>query len=60
MTETQAEAALPADAKWSCSFGNAGEGGYRAYFQAPSGKRYVVANGPWDAFAPFNWSVTEA
>lgn len=45
--ETAAE--VPADAKWSCSFGNPGESGYVEYYRTPAGERWIVANGSWDS-----------
>ncbi|HTI81788.1 MAG TPA: hypothetical protein VL614_15170 [Acetobacteraceae bacterium] len=44
---TEALKALPADAKWSCSFGNPGEGGYTEYHRTPAGERWIVSNGPY-------------
>ena len=47
MTHEQAVRLLPADAKWSASFGNPGEGGYVEYHRRPDGERWQVSNGPW-------------
>ncbi len=49
MTLSEAEDQIPDDAQWTASFGNAGELGYRAYFRAKDGTRYVLSNGPFDA-----------
>lgn len=46
---SEAAAQLPADAKWSSSFGYPGEGGYSEYHRDHDGNRYVIQNGPWDA-----------
>jgi hypothetical protein len=54
---SDAAAQLPADAKWSCSFGYPGEGGYSEYHRDTTGKRYVISNGKWNAIAPFDWTV---
>ena len=48
MTYAQATAQLPANAKWSCSFGNPGEGGYTEYHRDAAGNRYEISNGRWD------------
>jgi hypothetical protein len=48
MTYSQATAKLPDHARWSCSFGNPGEGGYVEIYRDASGNRYVLANGTWD------------
>ena len=47
LTQAQARALIPADAKLSSSFGNPGEGGYVEYFTRPSGQRWALSNGPW-------------
>lgn len=47
MTRKEAYAALPANAKWSCSFGYPGEGGFSERFKTPEGKRYEISNGRW-------------
>lgn len=60
MTQTQAYDTLPAGAKWSSSFGNPGEGGYTEFWRTAEGKRYVVANGKYDAISPFLWTVEQA
>lgn len=57
MTNAEARAAIPADATWSSSFGNPGEGGFTEYFRQADGTRWVLANGPWNAIEPFNWTV---
>ena len=46
-TRSEAIQALPYGAKWSCSFGNPGEGGYVEYYRAPDGRRWQVSNGPY-------------
>ena len=57
MTQNEALALLPADAKWSCSFGNAGEGAFVEHYRTPDGYRWIVSNGnSYLGFAPFNWS----
>lgn len=47
MTQKQAYAQLPPDAKWSCCFGNPGDGGFSERFKTPDGKRYEISNGRW-------------
>jgi hypothetical protein len=49
MTYQQITETLPANAEWSCSFGNPGEGGYTEYHRTPDGTRYVISNGSWDS-----------
>lgn len=44
---TAAYELLPTDAKWSCSFGNPGEGNFTEYFRTPNGDRWVISNGRW-------------
>lgn len=46
MTQQDAYRLLPKDAKWSCSFGNPGEGGFTEYHRTPAGDRWIVSNGP--------------
>lgn len=48
MTYAQATANLPADAQWSCSFGNPGEGGYVEYHRDSKGRRHEISNGRWN------------
>ena len=48
MTYSQAAAKLPADAKWSASFGNPGFWGYVEYHRDDAANRYILANGHWD------------
>lgn len=57
MTYDDALDSLPADAKWSCSFGYPGEGGCNIYYRTPDGATYVVSNGAWNAVRPFKWVV---
>jgi hypothetical protein len=57
MIYSEAKALLPANTKWSSSFGNPGEGGYVEYWRDPNGVRYVVSNGDWLACAPFDWAT---
>ena len=58
-TYSEARNALPADAKWSCSFGYPGEGGYSEYWRV-DGKRFEVSNGSGQfVFAPFVWTVVD-
>jgi len=56
LTQDQALAQLPSDAKWSSSFGNPGEGGFSEYYRTPDGQRYCISNGPWDGGAN-EWSI---
>ena len=58
MTYNEVFASLPRDAKWSSCFGYPGGGGYVEYHRDSRGVRYVVSNGDWMAFEPFDWSVT--
>lgn len=63
MTYAQAIATLPSTARWSCSFGYPGEGGFREYFHGPRpdgrpGRRtYIIGNGQWFDLRPFRFSV---
>lgn len=50
---------LPADAEWSCSFGNPGEGGFVEYYRTPSGEKWVIFNGPYDIFR-LDWGCQRA
>ena len=55
-TYQEAAAQLPADAKWSSSFGNPGEGGYTEYHHQPDGTRWIIGNGPWHLIeCEFDW-----
>lgn len=49
MTYAQVVATLPDHAKWSCSFGNPGEGGYCEIHRDEFGNRYILTNGDWDS-----------
>jgi len=49
-TYNEATAMLPADAKWSCSFGYPGETGYVEYFRDRANNRFVIENGKWSDF----------
>lgn len=60
MTYQQAVATLPADAKWSSSFGYPGQGGYSEYHRTPDGQRFEIANGTYLDFEPFTWTVKVA
>jgi hypothetical protein len=44
---SQARAALPIDAIWSCSFGYPGNSGFTEYYRDASGQRWTISNGPW-------------
>ncbi len=58
MATTRSEAVqdLPYGAKWSCSFGNPGEGGYVEYYRAPNGDQWQVSNGPYHLCCwEFDW-----
>jgi hypothetical protein len=46
-TYSEAAAQLPADAKWSSSFGYPGCSGYAEYHRTQDGRRYVIENGQW-------------
>ena len=52
----EALAQVPEDAKWSSSFGYAGEGGFVEYWRRPNGQRYTISNGSYEAFSPFTWT----
>jgi hypothetical protein len=56
----QAINSLGVDTKWSCSFGNPGEGGYVEYRRDQAGKRYAVSNGDYMAQRPFTWTAQTA
>ena len=60
MTYNEIIAQLPADTKWSSSFGYPGEGGYCEYHRDAQGKRYIIQNGDYMAVRPFAWTVREA
>jgi hypothetical protein len=49
MTLNEAEALLPKDAKWSCSFGCPGVGGFVEYHRTTDGTRWIIFNHPDDA-----------
>lgn len=56
LTYSDAARKLPADAKWSCSFGNPGCGGYVEYHRTAAGERWKISNGPYDMPAClFEW-----
>ena len=55
MSRNEAYSLLPADAKWSCSFGYPGEGGFTEYYRDAKGERWVIKNGPWSGFGD-EWS----
>jgi hypothetical protein len=59
-TYAQAAAQLPVEAKWSCSFGNPGEGGFSEHHRTPSGDLWTLSNGPYMDFAPFTWKCERA
>lgn len=59
MTYSEAIETLPANAKWSSSFGNPGEGGYTEFHRTPDGTRYIIGNGTWMDFEPFIWTARE-
>ncbi len=44
---TEAYKLLPADAKWSCSFGNPGESNFNEIYRTPGGDRWVISNGQY-------------
>ena len=56
-TYQEAAAQLPADAKWSSSFGNPGEGGYIECHRQPDGTCWIIGNGPWHLIdeCKFDW-----
>jgi len=56
---SDAAAQLPADARWSASFGNPGEGGYCEYHRDQAGRRYIISNGKWCDLGT-EWTVQEA
>jgi hypothetical protein len=56
----QALNSLGIETKWSCSFGNPGEGGYTEFRRDAMGRRYTISNGSYLDFAPFNWTATKA
>ena len=58
MTQTQAYDLLPANAEWSCSFGNPGEGGFNEFYRTPDGKRWIISNGSYGLFAP-EWNCQQ-
>jgi hypothetical protein len=58
MTKRQAYDQLPADAKWSSSFGYPGEGGFCEYYRDGNGKRYMIENGSWSSDGS-EWTMKE-
>jgi hypothetical protein len=55
-TYGEAQSQLPQGAKWSCCFGNPGEGGYAEYWRDQEGATWIIANGPWHLHpSEFNW-----
>jgi predicted glycosyl hydrolase (DUF1957 family) len=56
VTYDEALKLLPAGAVWSSSFGYPGEGGYTEFHRLPSGERWRIENGPYDAMKPFEWT----
>lgn len=52
-------AKMPASASLSSTFGNPGEGGYSEIWRAPDGRRWMVSNGSYLAFAPFAWTLQQ-
>jgi hypothetical protein len=44
---SEAREALPVDAKWSCSFGYPGNGGFAEYYRDAQGARHVITNGTY-------------
>lgn len=60
MTEKQAYALLPKDAKWSSSFGNPGEGGFIEYHRTSAGQ-WIISNGPYFlSSSEFMWNCVKA
>ncbi len=52
----EAVESLPADAVWSSTFGNPGEGGFTEYWRQPDGTRWTISNGPWHLIeCEFDW-----
>lgn len=49
MTMMEAEDLLPKEARWSCSFGCPGNGGYVEYYRTPAGERWTLWNHPDNA-----------
>lgn len=47
-------AMLPGDAKWSCSFGYPGQGGFTEFWVS-GGRRWIIQNGPW--CSGYEWSI---
>jgi hypothetical protein len=41
----QAYDQLPADAEWSCSFGNPGERNFEERYRRPDGTLWIISNG---------------
>jgi hypothetical protein len=58
MTYAESLKQLPTTVRWSSCFGNPGEGGYVEYYRDADATRYVVSNGDWMSFAPFDWTMT--
>jgi hypothetical protein len=52
---SEALAKLPIDAKWRCSFGYPGNGGFVEYYRDANGNEYSITNGPW--YAGDEWNV---
>lgn len=54
-TSHEAQALLPATAKWSSSFGNPGSPGFHEYYRTPDGSRFCISNGPFGD----EWSLSQ-
>lgn len=56
-TLSDAIKSLPDNARWSCCFGNPGEGGYAEAYNTDDGTTYWIRNGSWIEISPFTWTV---
>ncbi len=57
MTITEAYALVPESAKWRCSFGYPGQGGFRDVYATADGE-FWVSNGSWFDGGENDWFVT--
>jgi hypothetical protein len=55
MTRQQAYAQIPENAKWSCSFGYPGEGGFHEIYRTADGRKFDITNGTFGD----EWACTQ-
>jgi hypothetical protein len=57
MKVKEAYALVPITAKWCCSFGYPGQGGFDERYALENGDTLSVTNGDFNATRPFDWRV---